>query len=164
MLITDVGWIRPARVAVAILLVGCVTDSKQINLATYAPVIDVQGQGYDVGDFNKDLGECRVLGTQVQAAYKEQQEKERQDAFASAMVGAFLGAVVGQAVGDNNGYHTGRSATAGALYGGAIGGAARASNMDYTNMLVKFGPTAIVDRCMKDRGYKILSAEGFGGG
>lgn len=72
--------------------------------------------------------------------------------------------MIGHAVGNNNDYHTGRSATAGALYGGAIGGAVGAENLDYTRDITKFGPTIIVDRCMNDRGDRILSQQGFGGG
>lgn len=145
-------------------LVGCAQDSARMDLTTYAPVIDVKGQGYDMADYKQDLDECRILGVRVQAAYEAQQKKEREDAAKSAFVGALAGAVIGHAVGDSNDYHTGRSATAGALYGGAIGGAVGAENLDYTRDITKFGPTSIVDRCMTDRGYKILSAEGFGGG
>ena len=153
-----------AAVFLTLTITGCAQDSARIDLTTYAPVIDVKGQGYDQTDFARDLDECRALGVRVQAQYEAQQKKEREDAMTSAFVGALAGAVVGHAVGDTNDYHTGRSATAGALYGGAIGGAVGADNMDYTREITKFGPTVIVDRCMTDRGYKILSVKGFGGG
>ena len=153
-----------AGVFLALTITGCAQDSARIDLTTYAPVIDVKGQGYDQSDFARDLDECRALGVRVQAQYEAQQKKERDDAMASALVGALAGAVVGHAVGSNNDYHTGRSATTGALYGSAIGGAVAAENLDYTRDITKFGPTIIVDRCMTDRGYKILSVQGFGGG
>ncbi len=160
--------VRPLKTAVLLTgmlaFVACAQDSARIDLTTYAPVIDVGGQGYDIADYNKDLDECRALGVRVQAAYEAQQKKEREDAQKAAFVGALAGAVIGHSVGRNNDYHTGRSATAGALYGGAIGGAVGAENLDYTRDITKFGPTSIVDRCMTDRGYKILSVEGFGGG
>ena len=157
---------RYTRLVLAALfaLAGCAQESARLDLTTYAPVIDVKGQGYDMADYHQDLEECRMLGVRVQAAYEAQQKKEREDAAKSAFVGALAGAVIGHAVGSNNDYHTGRSATAGALYGGAIGGAVGAENLDYTKDITKFGPTSIVDRCMTDRGYKLLSAEGFGGG
>ena len=153
-----------AGVFLALTITGCAQDSARIDLTTYAPVIDVKGQGYDQSDFARDLDECRALGVRVQAQYEAQQKKERDDAMASAFVGALAGAVVGHAVGRNNDYHTERSATTGALYGSAIGGAVAADNLDYTRDITKFGPTIIVDRCMTDRGYKILSVQGFGGG
>ena len=153
-----------AGVFLALTITGCAQDSARIDLTTYAPVIDVKGQGYDQSDFARDLDECRALGVRVQAQYEAQQKKERDDAMASAFVGALAGAVVGHAVGSNNDYHTGHSSTTGALYGSAIGGAVGADNLDYTRDITKFGPTIIVDRCMTDRGYKILSVQGFGGG
>ena len=149
---------------ISMAIVGCAQDSARIDLKTYAPVIDVKGHGYDQADYARDLDECRTLGVRVQAQYEAQQRKEREDAMTAAFVGALAGAVVGHAVGDSNDYHTGRSATAGALYGGAIGGAVGADNLDYTRDITKFGPTVIVDRCMTDRGYRILSVEGLGGG
>jgi surface antigen len=158
------GGIMLGVAAAAIAISGCATQSATIDLATYAPVIDVKGQGYDMAVYNNDLDECRMLGLRVQSAYKEQQKREREDAQKSAIFGALAGAFVGSAIGDNNNYHSGRSATAGAVYGGAIGAAVGANNMDYGHTITKFGPTAIVDRCMVDRGYKILSAEGYGGG
>ena len=154
----------PATLIMLAGLAGCAQESARIDLTSYAPVIDVKGQGYDMADDQQDLNECRMLGVRVQAAYEAQQKKERDDAKKAAIVGALAGAVIGHAIGDGNDYHTGRSATAGALYGGAIGGAVGADNLDYTRDITKFGPTSIVDRCMTDRGYKILSAEGFGGG
>ena len=42
--------------------------------------------------------------------------------------------------------------------------AAAANQVDYSCSTSKLGPTAVVDRCMLGRGYKILSPEGFGGG
>ena len=35
---------------------------------------------------------------------------------------------------------------------------------DYDRLFVKFGPTAVVDKCLANRGYAILSREGYGGG
>lgn len=151
-------------VVVTILLAGCATESRRIELSTYAPVIDVKGQGYDVMTYHVDLDECRMLGMRVQATYNAQREKEIKDAQTNAFLGALAGAVIGSAVGSNNDYHSGRTATAGAIYGAAIGGAESADKIDYSHTIAKFGPTAVVDRCMRDRGYKILSAEGFGGG
>lgn len=116
----------PATLIMLAGLAGCAQESARIDLTSYAPVIDVKGQGYDMADYQQDLNECRMLGVRVQAAYEAQQKKERDDAKKAAIVGA--------------------------------------GNLDYSRDITKFGPTSIVDRCMTDRGYKILSAEGFGGG
>ena len=116
----------PATLIMLAGLAGCAQESARIDLTSYAPVIDVKGQGYDMADYQQDLNECRMLGVRVQAAYEAQQKKERDDAKKVAIVGA--------------------------------------GNLDYSRDITKFGPTSIVDRCMTDRGYKILSAEGFGGG
>lgn len=146
-------------------MAACQTvESQRINLATYAPVVDVEGQGHDLATYHGDLDDCRYLGMKVQATYEEQRRKEQAQAAQSAAIGALVGAVAGHAIGQHNDRHSGRSATAGALYGGAVGAAVGAEGVDYTRTMAKFGPTAVVDRCMTDRGYKILSAEGFGGG
>lgn len=151
-------------VAALFILAGCASESASIDISGYEPVIDVKGQGYDVATYHQDLDECRMFGMRVQATYEAQRKKEIEDAQKSALIGTLAGAVIGQVVGDTNDYHTGRSATAGAIYGGAIGAAAGAKKIDYSHTIAKFGPTGVVDRCMNDRGYKILSAEGFGGG
>ena len=147
-----------------VLLAGCETtgSSQRINLINYAPVIDVKGQGYDVATYYNDLEECRVLGMRVQATYDEQRRREQQEQAQAALVGAVIGAAVGHGVAQHNDNHAGRGATTGALAGAAIG--AGTSPVDYDHTLAKFGPTAVVDRCMSDRGYRILSAEGLGGG
>ena len=139
-------------------------ESQRINIATYAPVIDVKGQGYDVAKYNTDLNECRFLGMRVQATYEEQRKKEQSQALQSALIGAVAGAAIGQVSSQNSGSHSGRALTAGALTGAAIGADIGAEAIDYDRAFVKFGPTGIVDKCMTDRGYKILSLEGFGGG
>ena len=155
---------RYGAVAALFVLAGCASESASIDISGYAPVIDVKGQGYDIASYHQDLDECRMLGMRVQTTYEAQRKKEIKDAQKSAFIGALAGAVIGQVIGDSNDYHTGRSATAGAIYGGAIGAAAGADKVDYSHTIAKFGPTGVVDRCMKDRGYKILSAEGLGGG
>ena len=147
-----------------VLMAGCAADgpSERLNISNYAPVIDVKGQGYDTATYYNDLEECRQLGMRVQATYAEQRKREREAQAQSALVGALLGAAAGHGLAQNNDVHAGRGATAGALVGASIG--ADSSQVDYGRTLAKFGPTAVVDKCMTDRGYKILSLEGFGGG
>ena len=146
-----------------VLLAGCQsTGPQRINIVQYAPVIDVKGQGYDVATYYNDLEECRYLGMRVQATYEEQRSREQQAQAQAAVIGALVGAAAGHGLAQHNDNHAGRGATAGALAGAAIG--ASTSPVDYGHTMAKFGPTAVVDRCMSDRGYKILSAEGYGGG
>ena len=146
-------------------LASCMTTgSESFNIHTYAPVIDVKGQGYDIVQYHQDIEECRDLGLKMQAIYEEQREKELGNAAASAAAGLVLGAITGQVIANNNDVHSGRALTTGALYGAAIGASIGGDAIDYDRAFTKFGPTGVVDRCMKDRGYKILSAEGYGGG
>jgi uncharacterized protein YcfJ len=142
------------------LLSGCQTvEPQRIEIASYAPVIDVKGQGYDNATYLLDLYECRELGVKIQATYEAQRKKEQMQATEQVIVGILAGALIGHAIGANNDYHTGRTATT-----GAIAGASGSDAVDYSRTMAKFGPTGIVDRCMAGRGYVILSNEGFGGG
>ena len=145
-----------------VLLAGCGTGAERINIVHYAPVIDVKGQGYDLATYHNDLDECRVLGMKVQMAYEDQRRREQEAQAQAAIVGALVGAAVGHGLAQHNDNHAGRGATVGALAGAAVG--SDTSPVDYSHTMAKFGPTAVVDRCMSDRGYRILSAEGYGGG
>ncbi len=139
-----------------ILLSGCQTvESQRIEIASYARIIDVKGQGYDNATYLLDLYECRELGVKIQATYEAQRKKEPMQATEQVIVGILAGALIGHAFGANNDYHTGRTATA---------GASGSDSVDYSRTITKFGPTGVVDRCMAGRGYVILSNEGFGGG
>ena len=75
------------------------------------------------------------------------------------MVGAVVGAAVGNASYNNNDSAT----SVGAVYGVGLCAASAAEANDYDRVITKFGPTAIVDKCMENRGYKILSQAGHGG-
>lgn len=146
-------------------LAGCMTtQSQRFNIHTYAPVIDIKGQGYDIVKYHQDIEECRDLGLKMQAVYEEQRQKELNDVAATTAAGLVLGAITGQVIANNNDVHSGRALTAGAIYGAAIGAATSSEGVDYDRAFTKFGPPGIVDQCMKDRGYKILSVQGYGGG
>ena len=132
--------------------------SETINIAGYTPIIDTYQ--YDLNQYNIDLAQCRSIGQSAQAKYEEQQAKEQSDMMASIIVGALVGAAVGNAVDGNNDSGT----TLGATYGAAVGASVAAENDDYDRLFVKFGPTAVVDKCLANRGYNILSREGYGGG
>lgn len=145
------------------MLGGCQTTNK-IDLATYAPVIDLKAQNKEKQIYLADLKDCRVIGNKVQKTYEEQRKKEQERAMAAAIFGAFAGAALADTTARQNNYHTGNAVASGALTGLAIGAAVGANQVDYSRIMAKFGPTAVVDRCMVGRGYKILSPEGFGGG
>lgn len=132
--------------------------TPQIALTEYSPVIDLER--VDQAQHRVDLEACRVLGLKAQARYKAQREKEIGEAVAASLIGAAIGAGGGALVSRN----PSRGAGTGAIVGGAVGGVAGAGNVDYTQDIAKFGPTVIVDRCMAERGYTILSAPGLGGG
>ena len=147
----------------AAVMLGACQTTNNINLATYAPVIDTYQ--VDQAQYNIDLSQCRTLGQKAQIAYNQQRQKEQDQAFKSALIGAVAGAAIGRVASNNTrGLSSGRGTTAGALYGGAIGGAIGAEGVDYSRTIAKFGPTQVVDDCMTNRGYEILSIRGFGGG
>lgn len=147
-------------------LAGCQSvESQRINLYSYSPVVDIEGDGGSREEFYADLDACRTLGLKAQAQYEEQRTKEQERAAQQAVIGALAGAVIGSAIGQNSdSLHSGRTATAGAIYGGAIGSAAGAEQTDHSRIIAKFGPTKIVDKCMTRRGWHILSDTGLGGG
>tara|TARA_B100000575_G_scaffold262027_1_gene236200 strand:+ start:3745 stop:4215 length:471 start_codon:yes stop_codon:yes gene_type:complete len=145
--------------AVISLLMGCSgSGAPRLDLGTYSPVIDFYQ--YDTTQFNTDISQCRQLAITAQEKYDLQQAEERAEIFASAVVGAVVGAAVGNALDDNNDSAT----TTGAVYGAGLGAVSAAEGNDYNRVITKFGATAIVDRCMKNRGYQILSESGYGGG
>ena len=152
--------------ALAATLAGCASvESQRINLHTYAPVIDLKGQGYDTATYYQDIDERRQLAFKVQATYEEQRKKELDQARNATIAGIVIGALAGQVIADNNdGVHSGRALTTGAIYGGLIGSSVGGDVVDYERAFTKFGPTGIVDQCMIGRGYVLLSREGFGGG
>ena len=137
---------------------GCGSTAQRLDLGTYSPVIDIYQ--YDTDKYNTDMAQCRQLAITAQARYDKQQAEEQADIIASALVGAVVGAAVGNALDDNNDSAT----TVGAVYGASVGAASAAEANDYDRLMTKFGPSAIIDKCMANRGYKILSRTGFGGG
>lgn len=141
----------------AVLLCACAI-TPQIALTEYSPVIDLEQ--VDQVQYRVDLEACRVLGLKAQARYKAQREKEVGEAVAASLIGAALGAGGGALLSDR----PSRGAGQGAIVGGAIGAAAGGTGVDYTRDIAKFGPTVIVDRCMQNRGYTLLSNPGLGGG
>lgn len=144
--------------AILAMTAGCTAGTDTINIATYAPVIDLYQ--YDTDKYTIDLAQCRELGARAQAAYEEQRAREQDAAIASAVVGALIGAAIGNRLDD----HDDSGTTVGAIYGGLIGAEIGAEGVDYERAFVKFGPTGIIDQCLTNRGYRILSVEGFGGG
>lgn len=121
-------------------------------LSQYSPVVDPAHVSQV--RYNRDLEACRNIALKVEADYKQRQQKEMgQRLIAGLIVGALTGAVVGAGQSNQGDY-----IAAGAAYGTAAG----AASNDYTYDLVKYGPRRVVDRCMTNRGYKILNDIGKG--
>ena len=139
-------------------LSGCGGATNRVDLGTYSPVIDIYQ--YDTVQFNNDISQCRQLAITAQSNYEKQQSEEQAEILTSAVVGALVGAAVGNALDGNNDSGT----TVGAIYGAGIGASSATEASDYNRLITKFGPSAIVDKCMANRGYQILSATGYGGG
>lgn len=121
-------------------------------LSEYRPVVDPART--NKVRFDRDLEACRTVALQVEADYKKRQQEQL---GANLMTGLLVGAITGAVVGSGSNYQGEMAA-----YGAASGMAAGAAANDYTQDLVKFGPRRIVDRCMAERGHKILNDIGRG--
>ena len=127
---------------------GCKTTQP---LTEYEPVVDTYN--IDMAAFESDLFECRNIGLCVQAEYERKNKKELEEATLAGMViGALAGAVIGSVSGE---------AGDGAVVGGTVG-LLEGAGAETTYDPVK-GLRSIIDRCMKKRGYDVLSDLGVGG-
>ena len=121
------------------------------RLADYRPVVD--SYRTDMAAYDDDLRQCVTIAQQAEAEYAR---KSREARDAGAVAGLLVGAVIGAVIGSTDG-----NAGDGAVIGGTLGlldGALAASRYDPHK-----SPRMIVDRCMKNRGYTILSDPGVGG-
>ena len=131
---------------------GCKTTQP---LTEYEPVVDTYN--VDMAAFESDLFECRNIGLRVQAEYERKNKKEREEAtLAGLVIGALAGALAGAVIGSVSG-----EAGDGAVVGGTVG-LLEGASAETTYDPVK-GPRRIIDRCMKKRGYDVLSDLGVGG-
>ena len=64
---------------------------------------------------------------------------------------------------DKNDYYVGRSAAIAAFYGGVLLGSVGADAVDHSQIIARFVPAGIVDKCMTSRGHEVLS-QGYSGG
>ncbi|SOC11601.1 glycine zipper family protein [Rhodobacter maris] len=120
------------------------------TLQDYRPVVDTAK--IRPAKYEADLAQCRAIATQVEAEYKERQQKEiGQQMVAGLIVGALVGAAAG-----SHSHYQGSYIAQGAAAGAAIG----ATSGDYDHDLVTYGPRRVVDRCMTGRGYIILNDPG----
>jgi len=102
--------------------------------------------------YEADRGQCVSVALQAQAEYERQQKAQRESNMAIGLiVGAIAGAAIGPASGD-----AGDGASVGGTMGALEGGL---TETDYDPIT---SPRKIVDRCMKNRGYDILSDLGKG--
>lgn len=121
-------------------------------LSEYRPAVDPGKTNQ--ARYEKDLQACRAVALQVEADYKERQQKEMGKNLAAGLI---VGALVGAAAGTNTGYRNDYILT-----GAAVGAAAGAGSGDYDHDLVTYGPRRVVDRCMAGRGYTLLTDFGRG--
>ena len=99
----------------------------------------VDSYNIDIAAYEVDRGQCVALGMQTQAEYESQQWLKRES---NMTIGLIVRAIAGAAVGG----------TLGAMEGGL-------AETDYDPVR---SPRKIVDRCMKNRCYEILSDLGKG--
>lgn len=107
--------------------------------ASSAPVIDHRASNKTMGQYERDLAECRQYASQ-------------RNATGETLGGALGGAALGAALGAATGAISGNPAT-GAAYGAAIGGIGGGSMAGFNATSSQRG---IVRRCMEGRGYRVL--------
>ncbi|WP_444460458.1 glycine zipper family protein [Rhodobacter capsulatus] len=146
---SSVKTIRSVAVSLTACVALCACEPVQ-TLQEYRPVVDPAK--IRPAKFEADLEHCRSIALKVEAEYKQRQEKEMQQQL---VAGILLGALVGAAAGNHTGYQGDYIAA-----GAATGAIAAAGSGDYSDDLVTYGPRRVVDRCMTDRGYKILTDPG----
>ena len=146
-------WSTPRRLTAAASVVALSTLAAcgyQPSLSDYRPVVD--SYTTNMASYEADRGQCVSVALQAQAEYARQQKAERQSNMTIGLViGAIAGAAVGSASGD-----AGDGAIVGATMGALEGGLAETDYDPVTS------PRKIVDRCMKNCGYDILSDMGKG--
>ena len=122
----------------------------QPSLGDYRPVVD--SYNTDMAAYEADRGQCVAVAMQAQAEYERQQRLKRES---NMTIGLIVGAIAGAAVGSVSG-----DAGDGAVVGGTLG--ALEGGLAETDYDPVTSPRKIVDRCMKNRGYEILSDLGKG--
>lgn len=145
-----------ALLATGLVLSGCATPAP-LDLSTYAPVIDVDR--VDFQQYQKNLEACRILGQRAQEIYDAKAAAQRKKANTAIATGAILGALLGATVADDDAEGAAIGTIDGALLGSLI-----ADDDNEANEIAQYGATIIVDNCLVQRGYSILSAQGVGGG
>ena len=142
--------IRPLGVAVIAVTIGLAGCGYQPSLSDYRPVVD--SFTTDMAAYEADRGQCVSVALQAQAEYERQQREKRES---NMTIGLIVGAIAGAAIGSASG-----DAGDGAIVGGTMG--ALEGGLAETEYDPVTSPRKIVDRCMKNRGYEILSDMGKG--
>ena len=136
-----------SAIAVTLGVAGC---GYQPSLSDYRPVVD--SFTTDMAAYETDRGQCVSVALQAQAEYERQQKAQRES---NMTIGLIVGAIAGAAIGSASG-----DAGDGAIVGGTMG--ALEGGLAETDYDPVTSPRKIVDRCMKNRGYDILSDLGKG--
>ena len=136
-----------SAIAVTLGVAGC---GYQPSLSDYRPVVD--SFTTDMAAYETDRGQFVSVALQAQAEYERQQKAQRES---NMTIGLIVGAIAGAAIGSASG-----DAGDGAIVGGTMG--ALEGGLAETDYDPVTSPRKIVDRCMKNRGYDILSDLGKG--
>ena len=114
------------------------------SVLDYTPVAETYNT--NITAFNKDLEQCRKIASKVEADYKKNREEM---AIQKILVGGLLGTVTGAIISSG----TAQIASLGGLMGAGSGVVITEYNY---YQLAEFGPRRVVDRCMTERGHKVL--------
>ena len=122
------------------------------NLAEYEPVLDTFTSNMD--NYEIDILQCRSIASDAKLKYER---AAAEAAVTNIFVGTLVGAAVGSAVGSGSGSQGDYT-----RYGAAAGMASGAGAATNEQLIARYGPNKIVDRCMANRGYSVLNDVGAG--
>jgi len=125
------------------------TACEAPSIAEYEPVVDTFTT--DMSSYENDLTQCRSVASEAKVKYDQAASKAL---VTNVLVGAVTGAAVGSAMSSGNTDLT--------QYGAASGASAGAASTANEQLIAKYGPNKIVDRCMANRGYQVLNDVGAG--
>ena len=129
----------------AIISLGLAVSACAQPLEEYRPVVDPASS--DRAAYEADLPECLAIADGLQREYRARASGEM---WANIIVGALAGAALGGAL---DGASVGQGASVGATAG-------ILADTPHGPDMVQYGPRRVVDRCMIERGHRVLNDPG----
>lgn len=151
---------RLISLAIIIGLTGCGNATNQVSgrigtgATQYTPSVDLRASGKTQGEFQRDVAECRQIGSQRQASEADARgQRTITNTVSGTVGGAVTGYTQGQFLGgfgfDADEKSLARAGAASGLASGLLSG------LDSTNDVNAAGKRT-VDNCMRGRGYRVF--------